>query len=169
MRVSFDIDDTLICYQGGVECEPNRVPRLLRPWYPEPLRAGTKALMEELTRLGCSLWIYTTSSRSERYLKRFFRFYGIRIAAVVNQEVHARWIHPDRFRCRPSKYPPAFEIELHVDDSEGVQLEGLEHGFEVVMVNPRDTDWSRRVLEAVRARLARREAGGSKGSSEANP
>lgn len=35
--ISFDLDDTLICYQPGTPREPNRVPRLLRPWFREPL------------------------------------------------------------------------------------------------------------------------------------
>ncbi len=52
-------------------------------------------------------------------------------------------------RHGPSKYPPAFGIDLHIDDSEGVGLEGERHGFTVVVVSPEDPDWVTRVLEAV--------------------
>ncbi len=45
-------------------------------------------------------------------------------------------------------YPPAFGIDLHVDDSEGVRLEGEEHGFHVVVVRPDDERWTKRVLDA---------------------
>jgi hypothetical protein len=49
----------------------------------------------------------------------------------------------------PSKYPPAFDIDLHVDDSEGVRMEGDEFGFRVVVVRPDDENWTERVLDAV--------------------
>jgi hypothetical protein len=57
-------------------------------------------------------------------------------------------------RHGPSKYPPAFGIDLHVDDSEGVGLEGQRYGFAVVVVSPEDPDWAARVLEAVDAKAA---------------
>jgi hypothetical protein len=51
----------------------------------------------------------------------------------------------------PSKYPPAFGIHLHVDDSVGVAMEGQDHQFAVVVVSPEDPDWAARVLAAVDA------------------
>lgn len=61
----------------------------------------------------------------------------------------------------PSKFPPAFDIDLHVDDSEGVQVEGNDYGFHVVVVHPQDEHWVQRVLEAVAAvqvQLARQQS-----------
>lgn len=61
MRISFDLDDTLICLKGTVPSEPNRVPRLLRGLFGEPLRLGFPRLAAELeftlsiTREGCSI------------------------------------------------------------------------------------------------------------------
>ena len=55
----------------------------------------------------------------------------------------------------PSKYPPAFGIDLHVDDSEGVAEEGKLHRFEVVVVSPYDEDWVARVLKAIQRRPTR--------------
>ena len=54
----------------------------------------------------------------------------------------------------PSKYPPAFAIDLHVDDSEGVRLEGQRHGFAFVVVSPEDPDWTARVLDAADERMS---------------
>lgn len=149
MRISFDLDDTLICYDPGVPCESNRVPFFLRPWFEEPLRRGAVALMKELKRQGHSLWIYTTSYRSPKQVKRWFKFYGVEIAAVINQDSHERLVGRHRFNKYVSKYPPAFDIDLHVDDLEGVRLEGEEHGFKVVIVSMTDEAWAQRVLEAV--------------------
>jgi hypothetical protein len=143
MRVSFDIDDTLVC-SPDVPAEQH-VPLWRRLWYSETLRAGTKALMGELNRRRCEVWLYTTSYRSPRYLRGWFRCMGVPISGVVNQTIHESVVG----RRGPSKYPPAFGIDLHVDDSEGVEQEGQRHGFEVVVVSPRDQGWAARVLAAV--------------------
>jgi hypothetical protein len=146
--ISFDLDDTLICYQPSVPCEPNRVPWVLRHWFGEPLRLGTAALLRELAGRGIRVWVFTSSYRSPLYIKWFFRFYGIRLSGVVNQELYDRLVTRE-FRWRPSKYPPAFGIDLHVDDSPGVGMEGEQHGFNVLVVRADDQRWAEQVLAAV--------------------
>jgi hypothetical protein len=140
---SFGIDDTLVC-SPGVPTEQH-LSRWSRLWYAERLRLGTQALMGELLRRRCELWIYTTSYRSPRYLRGWFRWLGVPLAGVVNQARHERVVG----RGGPSKYPPAFGIDLHIDDSEGVGLEGERHGFAVVVISPKDAGWAARVLKAV--------------------
>lgn len=154
LRVSFDLDACLVCYDPAVPCEPNRVPLLLRPWFREPLRLGTKLLMDELTRRNVSIWVYTTSYRSPRYLKWWFRFHGIRLAGVVNQQTHDAVVQQASFERRPSKYPKAFGIDLHVDDSEGVRMEGEQYGFDVLVVRPDALNWTQQVIDAVDAKSA---------------
>ena len=148
MRISFDLDDTLICYGGETPCEPRP------PWYRrllaarEPLRQGAPALLRALRGRGFELWVYTTSHRSPGSVRRWLRAYGIRVAGVVNRDVHDRHLRnepPDR---QPSKHPGAFGIDLHVDDSDGVRLEGERHGFRVVVVAPEDGWWAEKVLAA---------------------
>jgi hypothetical protein len=43
-------------------------------------------------------------------------------------------------------YPPAFGIDLQVDDSDGVRMQGELHGFSVVVVRQDDRDWTKKVL-----------------------
>src|SRR5690349_13674613 len=102
MRISFDVDDTLVC-DASVPAE-QYVPWWTSWWYPEPLRQGTRQLMRALLERRCELWIYTTSYRSPRYLRGWFRSFGIPLAGVVNQDRHERVVG----RQGPSKYPPAF-------------------------------------------------------------
>ena len=142
MRISFDIDDTLVV--GELPCE-QFVPWWWRWRYPELLRRGTRSLMRELVLRRCDLWIYTTSFRSERYLRGWFRSIGVRLGGAVNQQCHERVVG----RQGPSKYPPAFNIDLHIDDCEGVAIEGRRHGFNVLVVAPDDSDWTTRVLQAI--------------------
>ncbi len=148
MLISFDLDDTLICYQPGALHEPNRVPCLLRYWFPEPMRRGAAGLIAELIRQGHNVCIYTTSQRPPGLLRVWFRLYGIRIGQVINQQRHEQVVKPEGFRRWPSKYPPAFGIDLHVDDSEGVGIEGREHGFRTVIVLPDDPLWAEQILKA---------------------
>lgn len=148
-RVSFDVDDTLVCCADVAPSEAGYLPRCIRRWFGEPLRAGTGALVRELRRRQCSVWIYTTSGRSPFYIRRWLLLHGIRVDGVVNSERHRQGLAAHGFSRLPSKLPPAFGIDLHVDDSEGVRLEGVRHGFRVVVVRPDDQHWTRRVLDAV--------------------
>ncbi len=150
MRISFDVDDTLVC-DPSVPTE-QYVRWWKRWWYPEPIRLGTRTLMRGLHAGGHQLWIYTTSYRPARYLRGWFRSFGVPIYGVVNQHRHERVVG----RQGPSKYPPAFGIDLHVDDSEGVAEEGKRHRFGVVVVAPADREWVARVLKAVESRSSLR-------------
>jgi hypothetical protein len=151
MRVSFDLDDTLICYQPGALHEPRRAPWWLRPWSREPLRLGAAELLAELAREH-ELWVYTTSYRSPLSVALWLRGHGVRVRHVVNQDRHEK-AHGRQGR---SKNPASFGIHLHVDDSWGVWLENR---FErnVCVVLPDDAEWAEAVREAVR-RVARGEA-----------
>jgi hypothetical protein len=143
LRISFDLDDTLVC---GPHVSTERFHfGWGRLWYKERLRAGTLSLMQELLMRQCEIWVYTTSYRSPRYVSNWFQCYGISVCDVVNQARHDKVVG----RLGPSKYPPAFGIDLHVDDSSGVASEGKRYGFEVVVVSPEDAKWASRVLEAV--------------------
>ncbi|MFO1093489.1 MAG: hypothetical protein U0992_09280 [Planctomycetaceae bacterium] len=149
--ISFDLDDTLICYQPTTPREPNRVPRLLRPWFKEPVRAGTTNLMRTLVAEGWRIAIYTTSHRSRGAIRGLLRYYGVRPALLVNQVEHERALARQGCPRGPTKWPSLFGIRLHVDDSEGVLLEGRQFGFEVVVVRPDDLQWADVVLDAARA------------------
>lgn len=143
IRVSFDIDDTLVC--GAEVPSEQLVPFLYRRRYPEPLRKGTRELLRSLSAHGCRVWLYTSSSRPAAYLSGWFACLGIPLDGVVNLGRHTAVVG-----CRgPSKYPPAFGIGLHVDDSEGVAMEAQTHRFQVLIVSPQDPDWAGRVLDAV--------------------
>jgi hypothetical protein len=82
------------------------------------------------------------------------------VSTVVNNVLHNRALTVHGLSNTPSKFPPAFDIDLHVDDSEGVRSEGHDHGFRVVVVDPQDENWAQRVLDAVahvQAQLARQQ------------
>jgi hypothetical protein len=147
MRISFDVDDTLVL-PGVSDREVGPLPGLLQRWLCEPLRPGTRSLVRQLKERGWSVWIYTTSLRTPFQIRFWLLLHGITVEGVVNDDRHRREMLTRGFGRFPSKYPPAFGIQLHVDDSDGVRLEGEQHGFRVVVVQPDDRHWERRVLGA---------------------
>jgi hypothetical protein len=148
MRIAFDLDTTLIEWGDMFPLETTMPFAPLRPWFKEPLRRGTRQLMQTLQSQGHDLWIYTTSGRDAAYLRFWFLLLGIRIGGVVNYQRHEKLLRAGHCpKC--SKYPPAFGIDLLIDDSEGVFEEGSRHGFEVLLINPSDLNWAERVLAAV--------------------
>jgi hypothetical protein len=149
MRISFDLDETLICRRGTVPVEPGYGSAVARRWFGEQLRLGTRALFGELQRRGCRLWIYTSSGRAAWRIRAWLWLHGLRVEGIVNDRRHRQALSRRRFSRAPSKYPPAFAIDLHIDDSEGVRMEGDRHGFRVVIVRPGDEDWAAQIVDAV--------------------
>jgi len=145
MRISFDLDDTLICYQPEVPREPRLA------WYQrvfagdEPLRRGSRLLMGRLRERGWEICVYTTSCRRPALVRRWLRCHGIRVANVINQDVYEAHLKRVPHYRPPTKNPKAFGIDLHVDDLEGVRLEGETHGFRVLVVRPDDEAWADKV------------------------
>lgn len=77
--------------------------------------------------------MYTTSYRSAWHIRRLFWLHGIRLDGVVNQLRNNREV-----QAHCTRYPPTFGIDLLIDDSEGVRIEGKQHGFRVLVVKPED-------------------------------
>lgn len=148
MRISFDLDDTLICYQTDVPQE--QIPPWYRRWAAteEPLRLGTRNLIHEIQRKGHEVWIYTTSHRNPYSVWWWLWAYGIVVGRVINQDIHERTLRKEG-ESLPSKNPRAFGISWHIDDSEGVRQEGQQFGFSVVVVSPHDREWTQKVLQAI--------------------
>lgn len=146
MRIAFDLDGTLLPISPG-QFEAFQVSRPIRWFIRERVRTGASGLLRELQAEGHEVWIYTTSLRSPRYVWWLFFAFGVRLSGIVNADVHAHALHGHRVNS--SKYPPEFGIDLLVDDSIGVELEGKSHGFRVVRVDPDDRDWVGKVRSAV--------------------
>ncbi|MBK7996847.1 MAG: hypothetical protein IPK14_26795 [Blastocatellia bacterium] len=149
MRISFDLDNTLICSDKNLPHEKDILAFLFKLWFPERLRLGTVALIKQLIANNHTIWLYTSSNRSTKYLRFWFNLYGIKLEGIINQEIHQRMIECGMAPKGISKYPPAFGIDLHIDDSEAVKIEGQRHRFHVVLVKPDDKNWTQVVLDKV--------------------
>ena len=149
MKISFDLDDTLICYQHSAKYEKNRIPLFLRVWIKEPLRSGSVFLMKRLIQLDHEVCIYTSSYRRPFLVKLWLYFYGIRVSDVINQEIHDLHSRTKNKYGQSSKNPNLFGIDLHIDDSPGVEMEGHKYGFRVLRIDPDDNEWIDKIFEVV--------------------
>lgn len=152
MRVSFDLDEVLFVDPNTYETEaPLRFP--LNRFYPERLRKGTVRLIQELQREGFEVWVYTSSSRSERYIRSLFRNYGIRFDDIVNQHRHLKEVQRGHGQLLPQKMPGHYRIGLHIDDEDVIHQYGKRLGFRTFKVYDPDPGWVEKVLaEAKRVR-----------------
>lgn len=145
MIVSFDLDDTLFVSPENFKTEKElRFP--FNKIYKERLRLGTKELFRKLQSDGIETWIYTTSFRSENYIRNLFKHYGIKIGAVVNGSRHMAEVQGNRKEPMPSKYPSKYRISLHVDDDISVLQNGKSYGFKVYLIGPQDDEWVEKVF-----------------------
>ena len=145
MTISFDLDDTLI---PGTK----RFPTVPQTWLHqllglEKIRVGTADLMKTLQTRGHRVYVYTTSLRSPRSIWWTFFWYGIRLDKAINQATHEQIMKHTNKSC--SKYPPAFSIDVHIDDSPGVGLEGERYNFRTIILSEDQIAWTDFVLEHI--------------------
>ena len=152
MRISFDLDDVLFVSPQRCETEPplgfpyNRI-------FPDRLRKGTPELFRALHEQGFEVWIYTSSYRTEMYIRALFRAYGVQIDHVVNAQRHLKEVQRDRKQILPQKMPGFYRISLHIDDEEVIHENGRAFGFRTMRIYEQDDQWVEKVLaEANRIR-----------------
>ncbi len=152
LRISFDLDDTLVVYGDAAPCEPCRIPFLLRLYLRDPLRAGSRDLLHSLHDRGVEIWVYTTSRRSEFAIRLWWWFNRLpRLSGVVNQARHEQAMRRLGVANPPTKLPGHWQIDVHVDDSDGVRQEqSAHHAVRVVVVAPTDEMWATKVVDVIR-------------------
>ena len=148
LKVSFDLDDTLFVSPENFKTEE----KLKFPFdkiYKERLRLGTIDLMRWIQDKGIELWVYTTSFRSERYIRGLFRCYGIKLNSVVNGARHAKEVQADKREAMPSKFPAKYRIALHIDDDISVLQNGRTYGFKVFLIGGQDDQWTEKIQNEI--------------------
>ena len=145
MRVSFDLDEVLFVSPKTHRTEPS-LPFPLRNVFRERLRLGTPALIHTLQGMGYEVWVYTSSFRSEGYIRRLFRCYGVKFDGIVNGERHLREVQRNRKERLPQKVPSHYRISLHVDDESVIVTSGRQMGFNVYQLDAQDDNWKEKVI-----------------------
>ena len=145
MRISFDLDEVLFVSPKTHKTEPP----LSFPFdmiYQERLRLGTPELINRLQRMGYEVWVYTSSERSERYIRGLFRHYGVRFDGIVNAERHKREVQRNNRLILPQKLPNRYRISLHIDDESVICSLGQQYGFRAYQLDAQDDEWEEKII-----------------------
>ncbi len=146
MRISFDLDEVLFVSPDNHKTEPLlRWP--FRSIYQERLRLGTPELIRTLQSLGYEVWVYTSSFRSERYIRSLFRHYGVKFDGIVNGTRHMKEVQSHSKTVLPQKMPNRYRISLHVDDETVICSMGPQLGFHAYQLDAQDDDWKEKIIE----------------------
>ena len=140
MIISFDLDDTIISKTKFPLEKETFFHRILGI---ERIRLGTRDLFKELKARGHKIYIYTTSFRSKSKISLMFYSYGIPVDYIINQQKHTRNVKDKNI----SKFPPQFGIDIHIDDSLGVKMEGEKHGFNSIIISEKDKNWAAEIIK----------------------
>lgn len=127
MIISFDLDDTLISKNKFRLEKPILFQRLFGL---ECIRLGTVDLFKKLKNEKHKIYIY-----------------GVSVDYIINQQKHQRKIKNLDFNC--SKFPPMFHIDIHIDDSQGVKMEGEKYGFKTIIISETDENWTQTILKSI--------------------
>lgn len=145
MRVSFDLDEVLFVSPDTHKTE-KPLPLILGRIYKERLRLGTVELINSLQKMGYEVWVYTSSYRSQRYIRHLFGLYGVKFDGIINAQRHLAEVQRDRKQILPQKVPSMYRISLHVDDESVICSLGRQYGFEAYQLDAQDDDWKEKVI-----------------------
>lgn len=142
MKISFDLDNTLIPpRETDFQTEQRNIfQRLLGV---EKIRFRTRELFRYLKEQGHVVGIYTTSYRPKTKLRIHLLTYGIIPDFIITEKENRQELSKRQINC--SKFPPAFNIDIHVDDSLGVGREGQTYDFQTIIIKKDDIDWLERI------------------------
>ncbi|UZR96779.1 hypothetical protein [Chondrinema litorale] len=149
MRIAIDLDGTLV--RGNYPFPLEKVAQEYEDIFlsRECLRAGICELYSYIKESNYEFWIYTFSFRKIEEIECLFKKYNVQLDGIINYMIHKgriseidleelRWIQ---------KYPPAFGIDLLVDDLEEVKLDGDRLKFEVLLLKEKDLHWVEKVID----------------------
>lgn len=146
MRVSFDLDEVLFVSPLTHKTEPPlRFPFNLI--YKERLRLGTPELINELQSLGYEVWVYTSSFRTESYIRGLFKHYKVYFDGIINAQRHLKEVQRDNKMILPQKLPSRYRISLHIDDESVVCNMGPQYGFKTYQLDAQDDDWKDKIIK----------------------
>ncbi len=146
MRVSFDLDEVLFVDPSTHKTEKELI-FPLNKIFKERLRLGTPELINSLQNMGYEVWVYTSSFRTEGYIKKLFRLYGVKFDGIVNADRHLREVQRNSKTVLPQKIPSRYHISLHVDDEEVIASWGREYGFSTYKLDAQDDDWKDKIIQ----------------------
>ena len=96
--------------------------------------------------MGYDVWVYTSSFRSESYIKNLFWCYGVKFDGIINAKRHLAEVQSHSSQILPQKVPSRYHISLHIDDESVICSYGKEYGFDAYQLDAEDEEWKEKVI-----------------------
>ncbi len=100
-------------------------------------------LINRLQEEGFEVWVYTSSFRSVRYIRRLFQSYGLHFDEIVNGHRLLQEVQGNKKTPLPQKMPGFYHIALHIDDEDVIHANGRAYGFRTYKVCEPDDEYGR--------------------------
>ncbi|WP_179008377.1 hypothetical protein [Winogradskyella forsetii] len=89
-----------------------------------------------------------TSFRTKRKIRLTLKYYGIKVNRIVNEKENRKVLKSRNINS--SKFPPAFDFDLHIDDLKGVGIESERLNFKAIIVEPTDKNWIEKIKNGIK-------------------
>ena len=142
--ISFDLDEVLLCTNGQTKPES----RLLYPrslLFRGRIREGASALIRELRRSGCEIWVYTSGYTSDRMIRLLLGAYRIKVEGVVNG------MKKKRSSRLAEDFKRTYRLSLHIDSTDVLCVDTADGGFEQVDLKRGDALWASEAASAAKS------------------
>ena len=80
------------------------------------------------------------------YIKRLFKFYGVKFDGIINAQRHLREVQKDSSYILPQKVPNRYRISLHIDDESIICTQGKTYGYEAYQLDAPDDEWKEKII-----------------------
>ena len=76
------------------------------------------------------------------------RVYAFSKEVVINQTENQKKLKS--LKITSSKYPVAFNFDIHIDDSKGVGIEADKHNFKAIIIEPSEKKWIEKIKTGIK-------------------
>lgn len=148
--VSFDLDEVLLCADGQGAESRRLYPKGL--FFRARVREGASALIRELRRMGCEVWVYTSTYASDRAIRRLLGAYRIEVDGVVNG------LRKKGTGRLAEAFRTTYRLSLHID-TDGVLCVEMPGGeYELVELTRGGALWASEAAAAAKKLIEKRKA-----------
>ena len=149
---SMDLDEIIMVKDGARPMEP-------KPWcaflFRERIREGVPALISELQKMGCDVWVYTGGYYSTAYIRALLRAYRVQPNGIINGLRVKKRAGQIRASFR-SKYA----VSVHCDTENVTCVRTGSKEYDIAELSGDEITWASETMKAIRGMDSVRNARG---------
>ena len=145
MRVSFDLDEVLICDPDKYPAE--KLPFPLNVAFPETIRKNAGLLTAALCDFSFDVWVYTGKFYSSRHVKALLGIHRGRVSGVING-VNKKYSDSPIQESFRNKY----RVAVHIDNESIIWIDTRKKEYEIIDIKS-DKYWANKAFKLIKKQL----------------